>query len=167
MYLINKKRSDLLSTLLDAYRGLKKHFAGQTLVIDGQPWTAEALMEMIQRHIEGVQAAHLAYEQWLLQTSALQADLRDKLSPALAGLQSYVRLAHGTNSKAYSDHGFAKPKKPYVSAVTKLVASEQARATRKARSTRGKRQRLAIRGAVTPQQIVALFATPSSDGNGE
>jgi hypothetical protein len=165
---MNKNRNDLLMTLRNAIGGLRKHFAGQTLVIEGKPWPVDGLVAMLQRYVDGIVAAQQAYKEWVQMTVVLQADLRAQIAPLMSGLEMYLAGNHGTGSDTYTDHGFTRPKKPYISTETKRAAAELARATRKARGTLGKRQRLAIRGVVTPEPTAAPApverTAPPSDG---
>jgi hypothetical protein len=77
-------------------------------------------------------------------------------------LRNLVANTYGSSSEAYDDFGFTAPRKGKPSAKTKAAAVDQVLATREARHTMGKKQRLAIRGVVTPQDGAAAATAPSS-----
>jgi len=92
------------------------------------------------------------------------------------GLKAWVTGAFGLNSAEAQEFGFAPRKLGTKSAATKATAAELSLATRRARGTRGKRQREKIKGTLpvpaapaapvttTPAAPPAASVTTSSNG---
>ena len=98
-------------------------------------------------------------------TDAVQADraLATKVTALIRALKAFVINAFGNTSEVLGDFGFASTKTQPKNPVTKVVAAEKALATRKARGTKGKRQKEKIKGTVPATiSIAVLPAEPSA-----
>jgi hypothetical protein len=82
------------------------------------------------------------------QQVAIQRSLERSTRDFVRYLEIAVRAAFGDNARKLADFGLERAKKPGPrSAMVKALAAEQAKATRLARGTLGRRQRLKIKGA--------------------
>ena len=83
-------------------------------------------------------------------TAAVAAARTEKtdLVALTAALKSYLVNEYGTTSTVLSDFGFAPRKVTPRNPVTKVVAAERLRATRKERGTMGAVQKSKIKGTV-------------------
>jgi hypothetical protein len=101
-------------------------------------------------------AAHGSYKEALVAREAAES----KRLVATDALKSYVLNRFGTDSAVAHDFGFAPKKVGEKSVATKAKAIALNEATRKARGTMGKRERLQIKGTL-PETAVAQGAAVS------
>jgi hypothetical protein len=155
----SNKNAQVVS-LQKAGGGLQKHFANKTLRLANKVWKEEDLLQLFQAQESAVTAADAARQAWLEATAKQNAGSAE-VAAVLSALRQYVAAMYGTSSSVYADFGFATQRRAQPTVETKSAAVQQARATRKARNTMGKKQKLAIRGVATPP-AGAPAATPSS-----
>jgi hypothetical protein len=74
-----------------------------------------------------------------------QKALRLEVQATTAAIAAYVVAIHGANSPYLATLGFAPASRQEPSSATRALAVEKSKATRQARGTKGRRQRLAIR----------------------
>jgi hypothetical protein len=73
-----------------------------------------------------------------------------KVAPVVRAYRTYLRALHGTSTQTLADYGLAPTKAPKpLTVVAKSAKVALNKATRKARSTVGPKQRLAIKGTVS------------------
>jgi hypothetical protein len=131
--------------------GIRKHMPpGRKVYLDGKAYTSKELIALFQEQVDAIDAVRSA-------RAALTAAVRKervvakKVNAATLGLQSIVRPMFALGSAALADFGWAPPKKPGPkTTAAKLAGVLKAAATRKARRTMGRRQRLKIRGELPP-----------------
>jgi hypothetical protein len=136
-------------------------FNKKTLVLDGKVWTGANLTQTLLGQIAKLQASAAAHATWLQAVADQRSEYSTVIVPLVKALRAYVALLYGTNSQTYRDFGFAPPQKAKPSTETRSAALVQSRATRKARNTMGKKQRLAIKGVVSPVTAVPVATSPS------
>jgi hypothetical protein len=128
--------------------GLRKHYAGKTLIIDGKKWTATALLAALADEQAQLAARAAARATW--RSISRQARKTVKANHAL---RVHLRLAigayHGKYSEVAGDFGFVFSKRRKQTGLAKVAAAEKRSATRAARRTMGSRQRAKIVGAPT------------------
>jgi hypothetical protein len=130
--------------------GIQKHLLSvPSLPLAGSTYTPADLVKLVQSRIDsaGVVAAAGANKH---ATVVAHTALGTTLTPVLRGLRQYVLNAFGETSPVLADFGFTPPKKRTLTPEKKAAAALLAKATRKARHTVGKKQKLAIKGAVSP-----------------
>lgn len=101
--------------------------------------------------------------------AVVKAALQDEKSKAPAmraffrAFIEYVRAAFGNSPDVLADFGLApkKARKPLTAEQLAAAAAKRA-ATRKARGTRGKKAKLAVKGDVTGVVVTPVTASPSS-----
>lgn len=143
----------------------------QAIVLGGVSYTPASLAAQFQSQIDAVNTVIASRGQWTTSIQALDA-MMPKVEALAIGLREFVRQLFNNDPQALADFDFA-PKKAAVKDPLKQVAAAQKRAaTRKARGTTGKKQKLAIKGAVTPAGIGAAVtealggSTPPPAGSG-
>jgi hypothetical protein len=119
-----------------------------SLSIGGTTFTPDALVKLVQGHIDLINAIAASRATWHSQVVSGQA-LSAQLTPILRGLRQYVINANGETSPVLADFGFTAPKKRVLTPDEKAAAAVKAKATRKARNTMGKVQKKNVKGTVT------------------
>jgi hypothetical protein len=138
----------------------------QTVMLDGTAYAPSELTDLYESQISGT--ANIAALRAQLKDALLAEQVLAKRLDALTkALKGYVSNAFGATSTALGDFGFAPAKVPGPKdPVTKVVAAAKGLATRKARGTKGKRQRERIVGEIPATVSIVLTssgkpATPS------
>jgi|HubBroStandDraft_2_1064218.scaffolds.fasta_scaffold05805_3 hypothetical protein len=132
----------------------------QTLNLAGKPITPADLEKLVQSRIDSANAIAPAKAKW---TAAVQAYkvLNKQVTQSVRALRTYVINTYGPTSTVLADFGFSPPKAAVKTPEVKATAADKALATRKARNTLGKKQKLAIKGTVTtPAPASPATATP-------
>ena len=127
--------------------GANQHLSGvANVTLNNVLYTLAAILALLQSYVDlfdGVQAAKATYLD-TLKSQRIQAPV---LRLIVAAFVAYVRASFGSSPEVLNDFGL-KPHKAKTppTAEQKVKAADKARATRAARHTLGKRQKLAIHG---------------------
>lgn len=136
-----------------------------SLPIGGTTLTPDALVKLVQSHIDSMNVVASSQATWHSQVVSNKA-LSTQLTPILRGLRQYVIGAYGETNPVLADFGFTAPKKRVLTPEQKAAAAVKAKATRAARHTMGKVQKKSVKGtapAITPPGDVtkAPSSTPA------
>jgi hypothetical protein len=156
------RQNDVSAMLRTAVSALQENFAQKTLMLEGKPWKEEDVVQAFQNQVAALQASTAAHTAWLKAVSDQKAAYTTVIVPLLKALRAYVATQCGTGSQTYLAFGFAVPQRGKPSTETRSTALLQSRATRKARGTMGKKQRLAIKGVVRPVTAAPAATSPSA-----
>jgi len=142
-----RNMTETIATCVNRITGLDALPAGTKIVVRGVEVDVKAVMQAC------IDAAQQLEHQRGVVHAALVAsrkanDARLKLDE---GLKAWLTTNYGLESTIAAAFGFAPRKKTVKSPATKKAAAEKNRATRKARNTMGKRQRLKIKGVLPPE----------------
>jgi hypothetical protein len=130
--------------------GLRKHYAGKSLVINGKTWTGAQLIQVLTAEDDQITAKNAAHAAWLRAVQLLRPTIKANHQLRLA-LYNMLEITHGPRATVLTDFGLElrAPRKTQ-SGQTKLLAVEKRRATRAARNTMGPKQRKKVKGVVAP-----------------
>src|SRR5579863_3982014 len=94
-------QDELIAELQMVIDGVRKHFSGQTLMIDGKEMTAEEIIATLQHQIDLVHKTQDAYAEWQ-KAAKHKRDLLAQLDDdSLAALRELVKLQFGEDSPEY------------------------------------------------------------------
>jgi hypothetical protein len=142
--------------------GTQKYFPNASFTIGGTAYTTASLIQVLQGLADGFAAAnstHTAAKDALTDLRTLEA----KVTPLLRGYRSFVRVSLGNAATTLADFGLKPAKAPTpLTGEQRAAATAKARATRTARGTTSKKQKLAIQGDVTGVVVTPItHSTPS------
>jgi hypothetical protein len=146
--------------------GLETYADTKTLFINGALVKATAVIQQLQAKLDLLQAAEAAREAFQRAVAAAKP-VTSEVDATIAEVRIAAIAMFGHGSEACMAMGFPPPRKRQPSVATKAQAVAQNAATRRARNTMGRKQKLAIRGvvpgAIAAQApvISAPAATPS------
>jgi hypothetical protein len=155
-----RRKSNVKASYQQAIHAALQHLTEDTLVLDGKPVSKDALVGFLQQYVDAAQASTDAHTAWIQAVAKERHTIKVVSAPHHAALQHYIAARFGTNSDEYLAFGFAPPKPRVKSPEAKVVGAAKMRATRKARHTMGRKQRLAITGAV-PSAITLPVDAPT------
>jgi hypothetical protein len=128
--------------------GIKKDLQNvSSLPLAGTTYTTTTLEQLVQSRIDAVNAVVNARANWLHAAATYKA-LNTQVTQVVRALRQYVINAFGQESPVLADFGFTPPKKATLTPEQKLAKAQKADATRKARGTKGKKQKASIKGTV-------------------
>jgi hypothetical protein len=155
-------KADALAQVQALIAGTNKHFPNGSFTLGNVAYTTATLLQVLQSLVDAMTtlaAAQLSAKDALAAEQAVVA----KVSPVI---QAYKRFLHATFTGAtqpLADFGLEPPKAPAPrTAEEKAAAAAKARATRAARGTTSKKQKLAIKGDVTGITVTPVTSTPAA-----
>jgi hypothetical protein len=127
-------------------KGVKKHWMTQgTMVFAGKKYTPAQVLRRLQSFIDEQDTTARKRAEWRAQVKRERA-LEKELGPLVSGVESRALALYGPEAREVSDFGIQRGKPGPKTLPAKVAMVEKARATRAARGTKGKRQRLKIKG---------------------
>jgi hypothetical protein len=94
-------QDEMLQELEQAIEGLRKHFSGQTLMIDGKEMTAEEIIATLQHQIDLIHKTQEAYAEWQKAAKHKRELLAELDDDALEALREVVKMQFGEDSDAF------------------------------------------------------------------
>jgi hypothetical protein len=150
-----KTKAAALAQLEAVIEGLQKHFPNGQFLIGNVAYTTATLVQVFQgliTAIKGVNAAQVSAKDAVASMRTEEAKVR----PVFKGLKRNLQSTYGTASTTLADFGFEPIKAPTPLTVEeKAAAAAKRKATREARGTEGKKQKLAVTG-----NVVGITVTP-------
>ena len=138
---------------------IRKHL-GASVTLEGVKYTPAKLAKMFQDGIDVADATDVANKAWHAAVATEKAKTQE-LSRVQASLRNHVSATFGPASTEFADFGFTPRAVRTVDTKTKADAVAKRAATRKARNTMGKRERLKVTGATAAAAASAApIATP-------
>ncbi|HTQ41481.1 MAG TPA: hypothetical protein VMI75_01915 [Polyangiaceae bacterium] len=128
------------ATLVGFIAGLKKHYAGQTVMLDGKSYTADALELLFQSCVD---AETGAVQATVAKTTAVKQarDSAAQVRPVASAFKKAVLAAYGADPTTLADFDLEPPKQAVKTPAVKQAAAEKAKATREALGTKGPKQK--------------------------
>jgi hypothetical protein len=127
--------------------------------LDGDIYTPQSLVAFVQSRIDANNQVLTTKAAWANATKTYKA-LSTKAAAVERGLRNFVIGMFGPTSPKLADFGFTPSSRATQTAEQKAASAAKRAATRAARGTKGKKQKAAIHGTVTPAQPAA--AAPKS-----
>ena len=157
----NVNKQSFVSVLQAAKAGLVKNLTGKTIMLDGKLWKVNDLVAEIQHVIDlinGTAVARTAWRQGVTDEKSAKA----AIVPTMTALRSFLAAQYGVGSTMYTDCGFVARKKATMTNDVVTTRIQKNLATRKARNTMGKKQRLKVKGVVQPATTQPAATSPST-----
>src|SRR5262249_12798298 len=125
-----------------------------TILIDGKQYTAAMIIPVLLGRVAAAKKAEVAHTAWRAAVKANQ-DERASTHAFVLQVRQALLVAFASQVEMLGKFGLTPRKKRAVAPQKSVVAAAKAKATREARGTAGKKQKLAIKGTppatVTPQ----------------
>jgi hypothetical protein len=140
--------------------GIQKYLMGQPLIMGRQTYTPQEVVDIVQGVVttgQGILDARVAL------TAAIQADVdaRAKIAAFMRGLRMVVQGMFNETPDVLAVFGMTPRKTGKKTVAVKVVAAQKSLATRKARGTLGKKQRLRITGKTRPAVASSATTAPA------
>ena len=151
-----------LAQLQALITGLQKRFPNGSFTLGNTAYTTAALAQLFQGLIDAINKVNAAQASAKVAVAAM-ASTRANVGPVLLALKSNLLTTYGTDAETLGDFGLEPRKAPAPRTTEqKTAAAAKMRATRKARGTTSKKQKLAVRGDVTGVVVTPVTSAPAS-----
>lgn len=134
--------------------GIQKHFTSVSAInLGGTSYTPVALVERLRKGLAAIKQTSNAKAAWLAEVQTERNTLAE-LGPVLRYIKAFVVAQFGDtqdSSNKLEDFGFTPRKARSKDVSVKAGAADKVRATRVARSTKGKKQKAKIKGTPAAQ----------------
>ncbi len=163
----NRTKAAALAQVLALIAGTTKHLPNGSFTFGGVTYTAASLVQFLQGLANALTALGAA-EAGAKDALAAERAARNQVGPVLLAYRRFLLLTFANSAQTLADFGLAPPKARAPLTTEQLAAKKaKADATRKARGTTGKKQKLAVKGNVTgvtviPVTVPAAAAAPAS-----
>ena len=152
----SKATASALARVLALIAGTQKHFASGSFTLVGAPYTAASLVTTLQSLADALSAVLAAHAGVKAALGAL-AKVNATVGPVEQAYRRCVLAAFASEPQELADFGVPAPKaRTPRTSVQNAAAAAKAKATRAARGTTSKKQKLAVKGDVTGVEITPV-----------
>jgi hypothetical protein len=142
-----KSKGNIKILVQQLLAGLDKHYAGQTLTINGAPVAVTDIGNLFQGYLTALATADGGKTAWQAQLQTARAQ-EAAVEAMVVAVHDVVRGNLGASNPALADFGM-KPRTPSKrTSAEKAQTAEKSLATRVARHTTGPKQKKVIHGSV-------------------
>jgi hypothetical protein len=142
--------------------GTQKHFPNGSFTIGNRSFTTSSLVQLFQSLADAISSANAA-EASARDAVAKLREARANVAPVILEFTRLLRVTFGTATQSLADFGLApaKARQPLTSEANAAAAAKRA-ATRTARGTTSKKQKLAVKGNVTGVVVTPVTSQPAA-----
>ena len=155
---LTKTKAQTLALLQALIAGTQKHFPSGSFMLGNTSYTAASLVPVLQGLSNAITAVNAA-----------QANAKDAVAtmhgtevavgPILQAYKRFVQVTFASATQTLADFGLTPPKaRTPLTVEQKVVAAAKNKATRAARGTASKKQKLAVKGNVTGVTVTPTTA---------
>jgi hypothetical protein len=138
--------------------GTKLHFPSSTFTFAGTVYTAASLVQILQG-LANAMTAHNTAQAGAKDALAAEQAMRKQVSPILLAYKRFILLTFTNATQTLADFGLTPPKaRTPLTTEQRAARAAKAKATRTARGTTSKKQKLAIKGNVTGVTVTPVTA---------
>ncbi len=142
--------------------GTNKHFPNGSFTLGSNVYTTASLLAILQGLAAAMTALLTAQANAKDALAALLA-MQAKVDPTLGAYRRFILAAFSNATQSLADFGIAPPKVPLPkTSEEKAAAAAKAKATRAARGTTSKKQKLAIKGDVIGITVTPVTSTSAN-----
>jgi hypothetical protein len=154
----SKSKAAALARVLAIIAGATKHFPNGQFTFGGTTYTTASLIQVLQGLVNAMTAREVAQGSAKDAVAAERATQK-QVGPILLAFKRLVLLTFANATPTLADFGLAPPKaRTPMSTEKRAARAAKAKATRAARGTTSKKQKLAIKGDVTGVSVTPVHA---------
>jgi hypothetical protein len=159
----SKSKATTLASLQAIIAGTQKHLPSATITLGNVPYATSSLVALFQSVVDAM-AAQTAAQASAKAAVATTRGAQAKADPLLLAYRRYLLTTFDTATTTLVDFGLESSKTPTPLTADQMVAKKtKAAATRAARGTTSKKQKLAVKGNVAGVTVtpITLQVAPS------
>jgi hypothetical protein len=159
---MNGSKAVVLALMQALISGLQKHSPNGQFTLGGAPYTTASLVQLFTSLVNAITAVTAAQASTKEVVATMYA-VAAKVGPVFLALKSNLLNTYGTSTSTLADFGLEpqKARAPRTS-EQKAASAAKAEATRIARGTTSKKQKLTVKGNVTGVTVTPVTASPSA-----
>jgi uncharacterized phage infection (PIP) family protein YhgE len=156
----SKSKATALANVQALIAGTQKHFPNGQFTLGNTAYTTATLVQTLQSLADAITALDAAHSTVKDGVAALRAT-ETKVDPAIRAYTTFLRATFSTATAQLGDFGLQAPKaRQPLPTEKRAAATAKLRATRTARGTTSKKQKLAVKGDVTGVTVTPI-TTPA------
>ena len=157
-----KNKATTLAHVQALIAGTQKHFPNGQFTLGNTAYTTASLVQTLQSLADALAALNTAHASLKDGVVALHATAT-KVEPVIRNYTSFLRATFSTATAQLGDFGLQAPKaRQPLPTAKRAAATAKSKATRAARGTTSKKQKLAIKGDVTGVTVTPITAPAAS-----
>jgi hypothetical protein len=141
----SSRKSLVVAAIPKTVTGLRKHFAGQALTLNGRELAVEAVISQLDGVLKQIARAKAAWTAWKQELRTADAAVASA-ALLLSAVRELARARLGKKSVSVEDFGMKPYRYGKRTLATRLKAAAKSKATRAERHTMGPRQKAKIHG---------------------
>jgi hypothetical protein len=159
MSITHPTQAALLAGVQALIAGTQKHFPNGQFTLGNTAYTTASLVQVLQ-DLADAYAAVATVRSTAKDALAALGSTEAKVEPVIRDYESFLRATFRNATAQLGDFGLRAPKaRTPMTPETRIAAAAKARATRLARGTTSKKQKLAIHGDVTGVIVTPVTAS--------
>ena len=160
---ISQSKAAVLAQMQAVIVGLQKHFPNGQFTFGNTAYATAALVTLFQGVIDAINVVNAAQLSAKDAVASLNGAIA-KAGPVFLSLKHNLQNTYGTASTTLADFGLQPEKaRTPMTIEQKAAAKAKALATRKARGTTSKKQKLAVTGNVVGVTVTPITASSSTE----
>jgi hypothetical protein len=158
-----KAKAAALAHVQAIIAGTTKHFPNASFTIGSTAYTAASLIQVLQGLADTMTARNAA-QAGAKDALAVERAAQTQVGPILLAYKRLVLAAFANTSQTLADFGLTPPKaRAQLTTEQRVARAAKAKATRVARGTTSKKQKLAIKGDVTGVTVTPITAPTAAE----
>jgi hypothetical protein len=154
----NTTKAAALARVQALIAGTTKHFPNGSFTLGGTTYTSASLIQVLQGLANAMQARDVA-QAGAKDALAAEHTAQTQVGPIMKVYERLVLLTFANATQTLADFGLKPPKaRTPLTTAQRAVRAAKAKATRTARGTTSKKQKLAIKGDVTGVTVTPITA---------
>ena len=141
----SSRKSLVIASIPKTVSGLRKHFAGQVLRLNGRELAVDAVIAQLDAALKQVARASAAQTAWKQELEAADAAVASA-GLVVSAVRDLVRGVFGKKSTSVEDFGMKPRSYGRATLATRVDAAAKSKATRAERHTMGPRQKAKLHG---------------------
>ena len=154
----SKTKAAALAHVQALIAGTQKHLPNGSFTLGTTTYTSASLIQVLQGLVSAMQAQNVA-EAGAKDALAAEQVTQTQVGPILRAYERLVLATFASATQTLADFGLAPPKaRAPLTAQQRAARAAKAKATRVARGTTSKKQKLAVKGNVTGVTVTPMTA---------
>jgi hypothetical protein len=157
----SKSKASALARVQALIAGTQKHFPNGSFTLGSTTYTTASLVQVLQGLADAISSLNGAQASVKDGLAAL-VEAEAKVGPVVQAYKRFLLVAFTNTTPMLADFGLEPPKaREAKTGAERVAAAAKAKATRAARGTTSRKQKLAIKGNVTGVAVTPITAPPA------
>jgi hypothetical protein len=157
----SKSKASALARVQALIAGTQKHFPNGSFTLGSTTYTTASLVQVLQGLADAIASLNAAQAS-AKDVLAAMVETEAKVGPVVQAYKRFLIAAFSNTTQTLADFGLQPPKaREARTGAQQAAAAAKAKATRVARGTTSRKQKLAVKGNVTGVAVTPVTAPPA------